>query len=176
MSNARYEHVARVAALMDRWAGALGLGESDRVRWRTAGWMHDALRDARPADIRDDIADARLRALPDSFLHGPAAADRMAQDGFDDGEVLDAIRYHTLGHPDLGRLGLALIAADFLEPGRFEEPAERAALRARLPFAFDDVIRAVIRAKLARTLEHEDVLPAEMVALWNRLAGDARTD
>ena len=176
ISTARYDHVARVAALMDRWAAALGLDEPERVRWRTAGWMHDALRDAPPASIRADIADEDLRALPGEFLHGPAAADRMARDGFEDVEVLDAIRYHTLGDPALGRLGLALIAADFLEPGRFRQPAERAAQRARLPLSFDEVILDVIREKLTRALYRDHPLRTEMVALWNRLATDARAD
>lgn len=166
----------RVAALMDRWADALGLPERDRARWRTAGMLHDALRDARASELRDLITDEAFRALPDSFLHGPAAADMMARDGYDDAEVLDAIRYHTLGHPSLGRLGLALISADFLEPGRLRDPAARAALRARLPFSFDDVVRHVIGLKLTRSLNREQHVRPEMVALWNRLCGDARTD
>jgi HD superfamily phosphohydrolase YqeK len=161
---------------MDRWAAALGLGESERARWRTAGWMHDALRDASPEDIRKDIENEDLRALPGSFLHGPAAADRMARAGFADAEVLDAIRFHTLGHPDLGRLGRALIAADALEPGRFRQPSERAALRARFPFSCDDVLRAVIGEKLTRAVHRQHSLRPEMVALWNRLVADARTD
>src|SRR5690606_38071992 len=132
VSKPRYQHVARVAALMDRWAEALGLTDGDRARWRTAGWMHDVVRNAPADELRQHIADAEQRALPAGFLHGPAAADLMAKDGYDDVEVLDAIRYHPLGHPDLGRLGLALVAADFLEPGRLRRPAYRAALHARL--------------------------------------------
>jgi HD superfamily phosphohydrolase YqeK len=171
---ARRAHIARVAALMDRWAGALGLDEDERARWRTAGWMHDALRDAEPAAIRADIADPEIRAWPGSLLHGPAAADRMAADGYDDAEVMDAVRYHTAGHASLGRLGLALICADALEPGRRLAPAWRAALRARLPLALDAVVPDVIADKLRHNLEAGRPMRDGMVALWNRLAADAR--
>jgi HD superfamily phosphohydrolase YqeK len=173
VSAERYAHIARVAALMDRWADAFGSNERERTRWRTAAWMHDALRDAPPADIRDGIVDPVTRAWPDSLLHGPAAADRMAADGYTDAEVLDAVRYHTVGDAGLGRLGLALIAADALEPGRTQSPVWRAALRARLPLSFDDVILEVIADKLRRNLESVRPLRAGMVELWNRLAADA---
>jgi HD superfamily phosphohydrolase YqeK len=172
VSAERYAHIARVAALMDRWAETLGLDDDERTRWRTAGWLHDALRDAPPADIRTAIVDPEIRAWPDSLLHGPAAADRMAADGYADPEVLDAVRYHTAGHPSLGRLGLALIAADALEPGRTQAPVWRAALRARLPLSFDHVIREVIADKLRHNLESGQPLRAGMAELWNRLAAD----
>lgn len=176
VSPRRYAHSARVAALMDRWAAALGLDEPERTRWRTAGWMHDALRDAPPAAIRGPIADPSIRAWPDALLHGPAAADRMAADGYTDAEVLDAVRYHTAGHESLGRIGLALIAADALEPGRRETPARNAARRACLPVAFDDVVLEVVGDKLRYGIESVRPLRAGMVALWNRLSADARED
>jgi 2-amino-4-hydroxy-6-hydroxymethyldihydropteridine diphosphokinase len=165
-----------VAALLEGWAAELGLNEAERARWRSAGWLHDALRDAPPESIRDGIADLRLRALPGPLLHGPAAADRMAADGSTDTEVMDAVRYHTIGHAGLGRLGRALIAADYLEPGRSRAAAWRAELRARLPSAFDAVVRDVIGSKLAHALRAGHPLGAGMVALWNRLVDDARAD
>ncbi|MGH7504875.1 MAG: HD domain-containing protein, partial [Longimicrobiales bacterium] len=72
----RYAHMRRVATLMNRWAAERGLDDADRRRWRLAGWLHDALRDAPHARIRAWIDEPKLRALPGSFLHGPAAAAR----------------------------------------------------------------------------------------------------
>jgi HD superfamily phosphohydrolase YqeK len=108
--------------------------------------------------------------LPPSFLHGPATAGRLEAEGCLDSELLDAIRYHTLGHRSLARLGRALIAADFLEPGRKARARWRAALRARAPAAFDPVVREVLRAKLERGLEGGQPLGIELVELWNVLA------
>lgn len=165
----RRAHMSRVAALMDEWAAALGLDAGERLRWRATGWLHDTLRNADPESLRPGLGPP-FDTLPGRFLHGPAAARRLAADGVADAEVLDAIRYHTLGHADLGRLGLALIAADYLEPGRPAAPLWRTRQRARMPGAFDDVVRNVVRDRLRHALARPAPLRPEMVALWNRLA------
>ena len=129
-SEKRRAHIGRVAALMGEWAAALGLPEEERTRWLAAGWLHDALREAPPEELRPLVPE-EFRGLPGKLLHGPAAAERLA--GEADPELLDAIRYHTLGSARFGRLGRALYLADFLEPGRRFEPEWTASMRARMP-------------------------------------------
>jgi HD superfamily phosphohydrolase YqeK len=163
---ARRAHMGRVAELMSLWAGRLGLAARHCVRWRAAGMLHDALRDAPHEKLRPIVADP-FRALPGSFLHGPAAAALLVKDGLQDDEVRDAIAYHTLGDAGLGRLGRALIAADYLEPARTTDPIWRATERARMPEAFDEVIRNVVAHKLSRALQREHPIRHEMIALWN---------
>lgn len=170
MGSERRAHVARVVRLLDRWAAALGLGEGDRTRWRAAGWLHDALRDAPAASLRP-LLPADLAALPAPLLHGPAAAERLREEGVADAPLLDAIRYHTVGHPSLDRLGRALYLADYLEPGRTFAPLRNAVLRARLPEAFDAVLREVVAERLGHQLETGRPLRPESVAFWNALAG-----
>jgi HD superfamily phosphohydrolase YqeK len=162
----RRAHMGRVADLMERWRDALGLGEHERVRWRATAWLHDALRDASAERLRP-LAEPEFADLPDSYLHGPVTASRLAAEGCTDAELLDAIRYHTLGDDRLGRLGRALIAADYLEPGRADRADWRAALRARLPFSFDAVIREVVGDKIRKTLQRAEPVRPELVSLWN---------
>jgi HD superfamily phosphohydrolase YqeK len=170
VSAERYEHARRVATLLDRWAAEQGLEGDERRRWRLAGWLHDSLRDAEPERIRDWIDEPALRALPGGFLHGPASASRLAAGGVTDEQLMDAIRYHTLGRPNPADLDLALIAADALEPGRVSRPAWRAALRARMPQALHAVAAEVVGERLGRSLAAGTPLRLEMVALWNDLA------
>src|SRR5690242_16469012 len=99
----RRAHIERVAQLLAAWADALGVSASERARWLKAAYLHDALRDA---------------PLESAFAHGPAAAERAAQDGETDRGVLDAVRYHTLGYAAWDDVGRMLYLADFLEPGR----------------------------------------------------------
>ncbi len=40
----------------------------------------------------------------------------------DDSEILDAIRYHTTGRPNMTLLDKIIYIADYIEPGRFEAP------------------------------------------------------
>jgi len=168
----RRAHIARVAALLDAWAAALALPERERQRWRAAGWLHDALRDAPPRELRPLVPEAQ-RAWPGALLHGPAVAARLRELGVRDEPLLRAITYHTLGHPDLELLGKALYLADFLEPGRAFDPLRRASLRARMPAALEEVLREVAAARLHHVIESRRLLRPESVAFWNALVGAA---
>src|SRR5687767_10815179 len=102
VSPRRREHIKRVATLLEEWARALELPDHEVLRWAAAGWLHDVLRDAPPAELIRDVP-AELRSLPGKLLHGPAAAGRL--DGLVNPSVRDAVRYHTIGHPSLDDLG-----------------------------------------------------------------------
>ena len=94
----------RVAALMEEWASDWNLGQDDRARWKAAGLLHDALRDADPVELRP-LVPPELEDLPGALLHGPAAARLLEEDGVTDRPLLLSVAYHTLGHPELDRLG-----------------------------------------------------------------------
>jgi 2-amino-4-hydroxy-6-hydroxymethyldihydropteridine diphosphokinase len=140
----RREHMRRVAELMREWAVALDLPERDVARWTATGWLHDALREADPEELRPTVPPL-FRILPGKLLHGPAAAERIGGDA--DDEMLEAIRLHTLGSPRFGKLGRALYLADFMEPGRDFDPPYTASLRARMPGEMDAILRAVVMSR-----------------------------
>ena len=167
-SEKRRAHIGRVAALLGEWAQGLGLPEHERTRWLAAGWLHDVLREAHPDELRPLVPE-EFRELPGKLLHGPAAAERLA--GQADPELLDAIRYHTLGSARFGRLGRALYLADFLEPGRRYEPEWTAALRARMPHDLDGVMREVVEARVRHVTESGSILHPETRALYEQVQG-----
>lgn len=169
----RRDHMARVAALLDAWARALELGEDERLRWRAAAYLHDALRDAPPATLAPLLGE-ELAGLPGALLHGPAAAERLREDGVEDDELLSAVAFHTTGHPDFTRLGRALYAADFLEPGRAFQAERRAQLRARAPEGLDAVVREVARARIAHLVDRGLPLDPRTAAFWDTLVGESR--
>lgn len=164
VSAARRRHIAAVAACLDRWARALGCPEAERARWRAAGYLHDALRDADPAGFDAVVAPD----WPPALWHGPAAAARLRADGVEDDEILLAVAYHTTGHGEFGALGRFLYLADYLEPGRAFRPDWSAALRARLPERMPAVLREVAAARIGRALARGDPLLRETVDFWNR--------
>jgi HD superfamily phosphohydrolase YqeK len=167
-SPGRRAHMRRVAELTGAWAEALGLPRGEALRWRAAAFLHDVLRDAPPEELRGEVP-APFRELPGKLLHGPAAAERLAGDA--DAEILEAIRYHTLGSPRFGRLGRALYLADFLEPGRTFLPEWTAALRARMPGEMDAVLREVVEARVAHVRESGGTLHPETLAFRAEVAG-----
>ena len=178
----RRAHMARVAALLEAWARDLGqrahglLGKRDILRWRAAGFLHDALRDASPAELGSlaglDAAPARvpvqavgsgagrapgrpgpldpniLPDLPPNARHGPAAAILLQREGVDDPELLHAICWHTLGSVRFGLLGKALYAADFLEPGRRTRQEWREGLRSRAPGELESVLIEIVTSRI----------------------------
>jgi HD superfamily phosphohydrolase YqeK len=165
----RRAHMARVAALMGEWSEDLGLPEEERLRWLAVAWLHDALRDADPEMLRSHVP-STMAGFPGPLLHGPAVAERLRVEGVQDGELLLALAYHTLGHPELRRLGQALYAADFLEPGRDLLNDWRSALRAKMPEELDSVVRELVAARIVHLVERGSPMRPETVAFWNSLA------
>ncbi|HET7631063.1 MAG TPA: hypothetical protein VFK16_01975 [Gemmatimonadaceae bacterium] len=162
----RRAHIARVTALLDSWAASMAIPADEARAWHDAGRWHDALRDAPDAELRAITGDA---AAPAEMLHGPAAAERLARDGEVRVDVLDAVRYHTIGHTEWARTGRALYMADFLDPGREFARPDRAFLAAHVPRDFDGVFRQVVRARIEWGLREGHQLFPETVALWNSL-------
>ena len=164
----RRAHMARVAALLREWGEVRGDDPRDVQRWTAAGYLHDALRDAKPDELRAALA--RPLDQPDEVIHGPAAADRLRQGGVTDEPLLTAIAFHTLGSPDFDDIGKALYVADFLEPGRKVQPKWRARLRDEMPEGLDSVAQAVVGKRVQFLVKKRRPVPVETLELWNALA------
>ena len=169
----RLAHIERVADLMEAWGRALGLDDPARARWRAAAYLHDALREVDPEALRAGLPE-RYRSLPGPVLHGPAAAERLRSEGVRDESLLRSVAYHTVGHPELDRLGRGLYAADFLEPGRPFLTGWRAELRARMPDHLDEVTREILSARIRHLVDCGVRLLDPTVAFWNAML-DERT-
>ena len=169
-SPSRVEHMGRVAKLLDRWAVKLRLADRERRRWRAVAYLHDCLKEAKPRELKRWVG-APLDRLPDPLLHGPAAAARLHAEGVRDAELLDALRYHTLGHERFGRLGRALFAADFLEPGRELKEKWRKGLRGRMPDELDAVVTEILQGRMIYLVEQRRPVRPETMGFWNAMAG-----
>jgi HD superfamily phosphohydrolase YqeK len=164
----RVEHVARVAALLGRWAADRGVGDAEAARWRRAAFLHDALRDA-PDEVLAGYC-ARPARWPRAIWHGPAAAAAARRDGERDRGVLVAVHYHSLGYARWDDVGRFLFLADYLEPGRVHERPVLDTLAARVPAEPDAVLRDVAAIKLRWLLHVGRPIPRETWDFWNNLA------
>jgi HD superfamily phosphohydrolase YqeK len=165
----RRRHMARVSALLGEWAIARREAPEDVMRWMAAGHLHDALRDE-DEDVLRGMLDAAFRELPGKVLHGPGVARRLREEGVEDEELLHALAFHTLGSPAFGDLGMALFAADFLEPGRTLREDWRGELRRRAPGDLEGVVREILSARIRYLVEELRPLHPGTVAFWNRMA------
>lgn len=167
VTKARRSHVARVAELMGEWAVALGLDKTERVRWKAAGLLHDALKDEKPAALHPLVSDEVT--WPDPVVHGPACAARLREEGVEDEALLRAIAHHTTGHPELDRMGESLYLADYLEPGRRSRAKWRAALRRGMPGDHDTALVDVAAAKISALLKRRLPIPEMTVEFWTEV-------
>lgn len=170
---ARRAHIQRVETLMDKWAHDLGLSKVDRMRWRAAATLHDALRDAPGKKLRP-LVSLRFQELPDRVLHGPAAASRLKAEGVVDPPLLRAVRYHTLGHRKLDALGRSLCVADFVEPNRLRMRGWRDDLMKRMPKGVDGVVREIFRSRIRLLAKRGDTLSRWTVGFWNQMSEESR--
>jgi 2-amino-4-hydroxy-6-hydroxymethyldihydropteridine diphosphokinase len=170
VSPKRLEHIRRVAALAGDWADQLAVAPAERERWLRAVWLHDALRDAPEAELARWAPEA---GGPIELRHGPAAAARAAATGETDSGVLLAVRFHSLGHPDWDMVGRVLYCADYLEPGRRFDAADRGPLARRFPDDPAAVLREVARRRLLHVVRSGWVIPEPSSRFWNVLVSPA---
>jgi predicted HD superfamily hydrolase involved in NAD metabolism len=121
LSKFRYEHTKRVLK------AALELAElynADFKKVKKAAVLHDIAKNLGIDQIKNILYKSnweidQLEWSLSSVLHAPAGAEiAKIEFGIDDYEILEAIRYHTLGHPDMGLTAQIIYAADFIEDGR----------------------------------------------------------
>lgn len=119
MSNRRFAHVMRVAALADAIALANGFSRDERRATALAAVLHDIARDLSEAQL--------LELAPPEFpveerhplaLHGRAGRAIAVSWGVIDERVLDAIEHHVCGPRYGDRVAMAVYVADVSEPGR----------------------------------------------------------
>lgn len=163
----RLEHIQRVAELAANWAERMGVPDSERNRWLRAVWLHDALRDAPPAELEKWAGGT---PGPPELRHGPASAAHAKAEGETDRGVLDAVRYHSLGLAEWDMVGRILYCADYLDPGRPFNQTERAELAERLPDDPGGVLREVARSRLTHIIRSGWPLLEPTVRFWNSLA------
>ena len=98
---------------------------ADSESARYVGIYHDAYRYDADVNTAAMLEQNGMKLYPEEvqtpmLLHGPLAAFHMREDCGDDipDSYIIAVRHHTLGSKDMGRLGAILYISDYIEPGR----------------------------------------------------------
>ncbi|MCX4338095.1 MAG: bis(5'-nucleosyl)-tetraphosphatase (symmetrical) YqeK [Lachnospiraceae bacterium] len=122
LSAGRYTHTLGVAYTAAALAMAHGEGMENAM---TAGLLHDCAKSMHGSELVAICEKGHLsmnaaeRSNPTALLHAKAGA-YLAEHkyGVTDGDILNAIRYHTTGRPDMSKLEKIIYIADYIEPGR----------------------------------------------------------
>lgn len=122
LSSKRYAHTLGVSYT----AAALSMAHGEPIEdAMTAGLLHDCAKSMHGSELVAICEKAHLnvtaveRSNPTALLHAKAGA-YLAQHkyGITDDNLLNAIRYHTTGRPDMSKLEKIIYIADYIEPNR----------------------------------------------------------
>ena len=149
LSAKRRSHTYGVRDVAVKLAEAYGC---DKAKAETAALLHDIFRSV-PAEalnyyVRHLGLDAAYLDDP-NLAHGPVAAEMIQRNfGVTDGDVVNAVRYHTTGRRGMSLLEKIIYIADAIEPGRTYPGVEE--IR---KLAFEDIDKACL-SSMRKTIEY----------------------
>ena len=121
----RYEHTLGVMYTAESLAMRYGV---DMTKAAVAGLLHDCAKcipNGQKLKLckKHNIEVSELEKKNPSLLHAKLGA-YMAKKayGVQDEEILDAIRWHTTGKPEMSMLDMIIYMADYIEPNRDKAP------------------------------------------------------
>jgi predicted HD superfamily hydrolase involved in NAD metabolism len=144
MTPLTYEQIKqllRVRLSADKYKHSLGVADTarqlaqhyciDENKAYLAGLVHDYAKNLPPetlkalAETHDLYTDPWEHVIPE-ILHAPAGAFLVEQDlGIHDADILQAVRYHSVGAEQMSRLDEIIFVADMIEPNREYEDLPR---------------------------------------------------
>ena len=137
----RVEHTLGVMLMAKEIAAREGVSQSKAL---LAALLHDCGKYLRPEDYPGcEIPDGTPEPVIHQYL-GAYIAEKVL--GVEDEEIIDAIRYHTTGKPDMTLLGKIIFTADMIERGRNYDGVEN--LRQATKDNFENGFKAALRRSL----------------------------
>lgn len=168
VSPKRYEHIQGVVRSATDLAGRYG---APVEKAQAAAWLHDCAKERSRSEMLGWIRKSPFKLDPDEktipALWHPHAGASIALNlwKIKDKAILQAIRCHTLGSPEMSLLAQIIFVADFIEPGRTFEGVQKTRLVAKR-----DLGSAVL-LKCSMTIEHllskNMRVHARLLQTWN---------
>ena len=169
----RYEHVKRVAKCAVELAKIYGV-PVEKVE--ASAWLHDVAKFFNLSVMVDltrgkypEVADKMSQST--AVLHGFAGAEFVRQNydlfGVDDEEILDGIKYHTIGCENMNTLAKIVYLADAIEEKRSWEGVEKARELAKTDL--DEAIKFEIEEKLKYLLAKDSIIHPNVIKFRNSI-------
>lgn len=171
MSNKRYNHSRSVAEMSEILALRLNL---DKGKAYYAGLAHDIAREF-PKELQIQYK-AQLTGLSDSFiqkdilLHGPIGALYLREKfNISDEDILEAVKYHSVGHSGLSHYAKVVYVADYISMDRKHiNDSYRSHI---LNLQIDDMVLAVAESCITFLTNKGDSIVEETIKMINELRG-----
>lgn len=169
----RYEHVKRVTKCAVEMAKIYGV-PVEKVE--ASAWLHDVAKFF-DLSVMIDLTKGKYPEVADKMsqstavLHGFAGAEFVRQNydlfGVDDEEILDGIKYHTIGCENMSTLAKIIYLADAIEEKRSWEGVEKARELAKTDL--DEAIKFEIEEKLKYLLAKDSIIHPNVIKFRNSI-------
>ena len=169
----RYEHVKRVTKCAVEMAKIYGV-PVEKVE--ASAWLHDVAKFF-DLSVMIDLTKGKYPEVADKMsqstavLHGFAGAEFVRQNyelfGIDDEEILDGIKYHTIGCENMNTLAKIVYLADAIEEKRSWEGVEKARELAKTDL--DEAIKCEIEEKLKYLLAKDSIIHPNVIKFRNSI-------
>ena len=165
-------HTARVRTLARKLAERHGV---DVDASELGAVCHDLARHIEPAPLLEQAEELGIsvdhvqRRAP-VMLHGPIAAAWLERDGeISDTRVIDAVRYHTTGSPDMCPVSKIVFLADKLEPQKVKRRPRLAEVLHLAAVDIDIALLEYLNREIVRRVKRSNLLHPSTLALRNHL-------
>ncbi|MCR8645732.1 bis(5'-nucleosyl)-tetraphosphatase (symmetrical) YqeK [Paenibacillus sp. N1-5-1-14] len=158
MPEKRWQHTLGVMETSVRLAEQYG---ADPAKAELAAILHDYCKywqvDEQAEVVRESGRDLEVLEYDKQLWHAPAAA-WIAEETFqiEDEDILNAIRYHTSGRPNMSLLEKIVGLADYIEPGRDFPGVER--LRELAATSLDEALLAGFEGTIRVLLDQRKIV------------------
>lgn len=169
LSKKRYHHSLNVAAAAEALAEENG---EDPQKAYIAGLLHDICKESEPSEQEEmmlkgnmELSGAELSVK--ALWHGPAGAYYIKTElQIDDEEILNSVRYHTVGRPGMSKFEEIIYMADLISEDRDYKDVDK-----MRKLAFSDFERAMYEAviySISNTLKKQSYIPEKTLELYNQ--------
>ena len=169
----RYKHVERVAVAAAELAEIYIVPVEDAV---AAAYLHDVAKFFEITKMIDLVKGKypeieNKMSQTTAILHGFAGAEFIRNNydmfGIDNEEILDAVKYHTIGSENMSTLSKIMYLADAIEAGRTWDGVEKTRELAKKDL--DKALIYEIKTKLEYLLSIENIIHPNIILFRNSL-------
>ncbi|MGL4980352.1 MAG: bis(5'-nucleosyl)-tetraphosphatase (symmetrical) YqeK [Fusobacteriaceae bacterium] len=166
----RYNHVLGVVKTAEELAEYYNISQK---KAKIAALLHDIMKEEKLDFLNEicsqlDFKEIQKHSNSNEILHGFAAAEYSKQKyGIKDEEILNAVRYHTIGRKDMGILEKIIYIADGIEPGREYENVDK--IRELAFKNLDEAILFEVNQKIIYLIKADKIIHINALKMRNDL-------